>query len=123
MIPDYIYDKKNVFYKIIQGEIPAKKLYEDDILMIINDINPVAELHFLAVPKGNYVNYDHFLKTASEAEILHFFRKINDFSHSFSIQDNSKILCNNGFGQSIRHFHIHIISGKILRNEELITTK
>lgn len=123
MVFAYNYDKKNIFCKIIQGEIPTQKLYEDDVLIIIKDINPAAELHFLAIPKGHYVNYDHFLKLASDSDIVHFFRKIDDFINLRSIQDKCKILCNNGLGQSVPHFHIHILGGKILRAEELVATK
>ena len=112
----YKYDTNNIFFSIINKKLPSEVIEEDNQMMVIKDINPIASIHLLAIPKQNYVNYDDFITNANSDLVLHFFRKINAIMHKFNIQDNNKILSNNGFGQSIRHYHVHIISGDIKKD-------
>ena len=63
------YDKNNIFAKILRGEIPCKKVYEDEYILAFHDINPQKKVHVLVVPKGDYVNLDDFSLKASEKEI------------------------------------------------------
>ena len=63
------YDKDNIFAKILRGEIPCKKIYEDDYVLSFHDINPQKKIHVLVVPKGKYIDLDDFASIASEKEI------------------------------------------------------
>ena len=64
------YDDNNVFAKILRGEIPCKKIYEDEYVLSFYDVNPQKKIHVLVVPKGKYINLDHFNQNASDKEIL-----------------------------------------------------
>lgn len=123
MEENYNYDTNNIFFKITNNIISSDKAYEDTKMIIISDINPVADLHYLAIPKGKYVNYDHFMQNAGNELILHFFKEINNFCCSLGINDNCKIISNNGFGQSVRHYHVHIISGNLKDSQSIPITK
>ena len=63
------YDKNNIFAKILSGEIPCKKIYEDEYVLAFHDVNPQKKVHVLVIPKGEYVNLDDFSSNASEKEI------------------------------------------------------
>jgi histidine triad (HIT) family protein len=112
-----IYNKDNVFYKIIHGQIPAKKVYEDDYLLCIHDIRPVAKVHVLLLPKGEYVNFTDFMFRASKDEVFHFFNVVPMIASLLKIGDY-KLNTNNGknAGQEVMHFHYHIISNDIVEN-------
>ena len=69
-----IYDPGNVFARILRGEIPCRKVYEDDHVLAFHDVNPQAPIHVLVIPKGAYVSWDDFSATASDAEIAAFVR-------------------------------------------------
>ena len=103
--------ENNIFTKIINKEIPSEIICENEEFLVIKDINPQAHIHFLLLPKKNYVNYMDFLQKAStneknimEATILKVFEDFN--------LDNGKIITNYNkkAGQEIFHFHIHILS-------------
>ena len=64
------YDDQNIFAKILRGEIPCKKIYEDDFVLSFHDINPQKKVHALVIPKGKYINLDDFSKNASKDEIV-----------------------------------------------------
>ena len=64
------YDDNNIFAKILRGEIPCKKIYEDEFVLSFHDINPQKKIHALVIPKGKYVDLDDFIKNASSDEIL-----------------------------------------------------
>jgi diadenosine tetraphosphate (Ap4A) HIT family hydrolase len=114
-----MYDKNNVFAKIITGEIPAEKLYEDDGLIIIKDAYPTAPTHLLAIPKNSYLDFEDFSNNANEQEIAHYFRTISKFCVENDIK-GYRLVSNKGAtaGQSVFHFHTHILSGS--KNNELI---
>ena len=63
------YDKNNIFAKIIRGEIPCKKIYENEYILSFYDINPQKKVHALVIPKGEYIDLDDFSSRASEKEI------------------------------------------------------
>lgn len=110
------YDDNNVFAKIIKGEIIAKKIYEDDILIVIQDIKPEAEIHLLAIPKNQYTDYADFVTKASVEEKNHYFTKIAVLAKTLGFdEDGYKLITNKGakVGQQVFHFHTHILSGKI----------
>lgn len=109
------YDRNNVFAKILRGEIPAKKLFENDYALAFPDIAPNAPTHVLVIPKGNYERIDDFLGQACDDEIVGFFKAVREVARQLGV-DQYRIISNNGeaVGQSVHHFHVHILGGKKL---------
>ena len=109
-----LYDKSNIFAKIIRGEIKAKKLYEDDLVLAFEDINPVAPIHILVIPKCEVVNIKEYCTKFSEANIGEFFKRVILIAEQVGLEDNFRLITNNGAfcGQTIFHFHVHILGGK-----------
>lgn len=107
-----MYDKGNIFAKIINGDLPATKIYEDDQLLAIRDIKPVAPIHVLVIPKDQYQDFADFSQNASSDQIAHYFRKIGQIAAELGASEY-RIVSNNGTsaGQSVFHFHTHIIAG------------
>jgi diadenosine tetraphosphate (Ap4A) HIT family hydrolase len=107
-----MYDTNNIFAKIIRGEIPTSKIYEDEYLIAIKDINPVAPVHILVIPKGEYGDFNEFSQKAEPSELAHYFKKISDIAKDQGI-DEYRIVSNTGSssGQTVFHCHTHIISG------------
>jgi diadenosine tetraphosphate (Ap4A) HIT family hydrolase len=107
------YDPNNIFAKILRGEIPCKKVYEDAFALAFHDIAPNAPTHLLIVPKADYENYDSFIAGASEAQIVGFFRAVRLVAEQAGAK-HYRIITNNGegAGQTVHHFHVHILSGK-----------
>lgn len=114
-----MYDKNNVFAKIISGEIPVKKIYEDNILIAILDINPAAPTHILVIPKKSYIDFEDFVNNANLSDVSHYFKKVAEIAKENKVP-NYRIISNIGreAGQSVFHFHTHILSG--MSNLELI---
>jgi len=111
------YDDSNVFAKILRGEIPCNKVYEDDHVLAFHDINPQTPTHVLVIPKGRYVNSDDFFNEASEAEIAAFFRAAGKIARELGVVETGyRILANTGpdAHQEVPHFHLHIFAGKDL---------
>lgn len=109
------YDSNNVFAKILRGEIPAKKIYENEYALAFPDIAPSAPTHVLVIPKGNYERIDDFLGRASDDEIVGFFKAVRTVAHQLGV-DEYRLISNNGeaVGQTVHHFHVHILGGKKL---------
>ena len=102
-----------LFCKIIKGEIPSKKVYEDDEVLAFHDINPEAPIHILVVPKKHITSLAHIEKE-DEALIGKIFGVINQISEEQGFkQDGYRVITNCG-GQSIKHLHFHILAGKSL---------
>jgi len=111
------YDENNIFAKILRGEIPCDKIYEDDHALAFNDINPQAPTHVLVIPKGAYVSFDDFSRDAPDEEIAGFFRAAGKIARDLGAVDPGyRILANNGpdAHQEVPHFHLHIFAGKNL---------
>lgn len=111
------YDPGNVFAKILRGEIPAKKLYEDEFALAFPDINPKAPIHVLVIPKGPYVSFADFSASATDAEIAGFFRAVGKVAKDHGLTDKGfRILANTGAdgGQEVPHFHVHLFGGRQL---------
>lgn len=108
-----MYNKNNVFAKMISGEIVVEKIYDDEILIAINDINPAAPVHVLVIPKKSYVDFDDFSQNATEHEIVHYYKMIAKIAIDQGLSDY-RLVTNKGSdsGQSVFHFHTHIIGGK-----------
>jgi len=106
------YDTNNIFAKIIRGEIPCDKVYEDDKILAFNDINPKAPVHILVIPKGEYRSFDDFIAKASKEEVIYFFKKVQEIAKKKGVSKSGyRIVANHGkkAGQIVFHFHIHIL--------------
>ena len=71
-----IYDRNNVFARILRGELPCKKVYEDEFALAFHDINPLAPVHVLVIPKGEYVSNADFSAAAPDALVIGFWRAV-----------------------------------------------
>ena len=112
-----MYDKNNVFFKILNKEIPTEIVYEDDVCLAFNDINPVSKVHVLVITKGLYVNFADFVNNASEQDVYKFFQSVSKIAEQLGLTENGyRILSNTGkdAGQEIEHFHVHICGGQKL---------
>jgi histidine triad (HIT) family protein len=111
------YDRNNVFARILRGEIPCRKEYEDEHVLAFHDINPQAPVHVLVIPKGEYVSLDDFAGTASDAEIAGLWRAVGKIARSLGAAESGyRILANHGpdSHQEVPHFHVHIFAGRPL---------
>tara|TARA_B100000470_G_scaffold61492_1_gene46519 strand:- start:1268 stop:1633 length:366 start_codon:yes stop_codon:yes gene_type:complete len=112
------YDNNNIFAKILRGEIPCKKIYENNFVLSFYDINPQKKIHALVIPKGKYVDLDDFSQNASSDEIVGLLKGINIVANKLGIStENGKgyrALANiseNG-GQDVPHLHFHLFGGE-----------
>jgi len=111
------YDTNNIFAKIIRGEIPGKKVYEDAKVLAIYDIAPAAPTHVLIMPKGVYLSFDDFSDKASPETLTHFFKTITHIAKQLGIDKTGyRLITNHGAdaSQSVPHFHVHLIGGRAL---------
>lgn len=111
------YDPNNIFAKILRGEIPCDKVFEDEWAMAFHDINPQAPLHLLVVPKGAYVSWDDFSARAAEAEIAGFVRAVGTVARDAGlVAPGYRLLANTGLDahQEVPHLHVHLFAGKAL---------
>lgn len=110
------YDPNNIFAKILRGEIPCKKAYEDENVLAFYDIAPKAKVHVLVIPKkGNYLNISDFCERASEEEIALFFKTAMKICTDLNLTSPGfRLITNNGHngGQEVEHFHIHLLGGE-----------
>ena len=115
--PTEPYDEGNIFARILRGEIPCKKVYEDEHALAFHDINPLAPYHVLVIPKGAYVSWDDFSAKASEAEIAGFVRAVGHVAREAGmVEQGYRLLANIGkrSGQEVPHLHVHIFGGQPL---------
>ncbi|MFV0475871.1 MAG: HIT domain-containing protein [Pikeienuella sp.] len=117
----YHYDDQNIFAKILRGEIPNSTVLETEHSLAFNDIAPQAPVHVLVIPKGSYVNYDHFAAEASDAEILDYTRAIYAVTRKIGVtpgagDDGYRLIANAGEAgmQEVPHLHVHILGGRML---------
>jgi len=111
------YDPDNVFAKILRGEIPCDKVYEDEHVLAFHDINPLAPTHILVIPKGAYASVDDFTEAASDAEIAALFRAAGRIARERGLApDGYRILANVGTNghQEVPHLHVHLFGGRQL---------
>jgi diadenosine tetraphosphate (Ap4A) HIT family hydrolase len=115
--PTQPYDDDNVFARILRGELPSKKVYEDEHALAFHDINPLAPVHILVIPKGQYVSWADFSERASEAEIAGFVRAVGLVAREAGmVVQGYRLLSNVGkrSGQEVPHLHVHIFGGQPL---------
>lgn len=117
----YTYDPENIFAKILRGEIPNSTVLETEHSLAFHDINPLAPTHVLVIPKGAYVNYDHFAAKASDAEIVDFTRTVGRVCQETGVAETVggngfRVISNAGADgvQDVPHLHVHVLAGRIL---------
>lgn len=111
------YDSGNIFARILRGEIPSSKVFEDEWAYAFEDINPQATVHTLVIPKGDYVSWDDFSAKASAEEIAGFVRAVGAIARAKGlVEPGYRLLANVGAdgGQEVPHFHVHIFGGQPL---------
>ena len=111
------YDPNNVFARILRGEIPCNKVYEDEHVLAFDDISARAPTHVLVIPKGEYVSFDDFSASASAAEIGALVRALGSIARERGVAGlGYRILANTGRDghQEVPHFHVHLVGGRDL---------
>lgn len=111
------YDDTNIFARILRGEIPSRKVHEDEWSLAFHDINPQAPTHILVIPKGPYCSFADFSASASPEEIAGFFRAVGRIARDLGLEaPGYRILANMGDhgGQEVPHFHVHLFAGRPL---------
>ena len=111
------YDDQNIFAKILRGEIPSKRVYEDDFAIAFHDINPQAPTHLLVIPKGAYVSWDDFSARAPDAEIAGFIWAVGAVARAAGlVEPGYRLLANIGQDghQEVPHLHVHVFAGRPL---------
>ena len=112
------YDDNNIFAKILRGEIPCKKIYEDEFVLSFHDINPQKKIHALVIPKGKYVDLDDFSSNASSEEIVGLLKGISLVAKKLEISVDTgkgyRALANisEDGGQEVPHLHFHLFGGE-----------
>ena len=113
--PTLPYDENNIFARILRGEIPCRKVYEDEHALAFHDINPQAPLHVLVIPKGSYVSWDDFSAKASAEEIAGFIRAVGHVAREAGlVEPGYRLLANiGGHGhQEVPHLHVLLFGGR-----------
>ena len=111
------YDHNNVFARILRGELPCTKVFEDEHVLAFRDINPQAPVHVVIIPKGEYVSSQDFAQNASAAEQAALMRAIGTIAAQEGVVEGGyRILANHGAAahQEVPHFHIHLFAGRDL---------
>ena len=112
------YDDNNIFAKILRGEIPCKKIYEDNFVLSFYDINPQKKIHALVIPKGKYVDLDDFSLSASQEEMVGLLKGISTVAKMLEISKDKgegyRALANisDHGGQEVPHLHFHLFGGE-----------
>ncbi|MBI3420080.1 MAG: HIT domain-containing protein [Proteobacteria bacterium] len=111
------YDPKNVFAKMLRGEIPCQKIAENEHALAFHDHRPQAPIHVLVIPKGDFTNYIDFAAKATNEEMFSFWRLVGDVAKKVGATEGGyRLIVNNGVNafQEVMHFHVHILGGRIL---------
>tara|TARA_Y100000768_G_C23844025_1_gene617565 strand:+ start:182 stop:535 length:354 start_codon:yes stop_codon:yes gene_type:complete len=112
-----MYDKNNIFAKILRNEIPCEKVYEDEHSLFFRDINPQAKIHVLGIPKSPCLDFTDFLSNSDEKLISSFFKSLHHVIDLLGVKETGyRIISNSGNngGQEVPHFHFHILAGEQL---------
>ena len=114
------YDENNIFAKILRGEIPCNKIYEDDFVLSFYDINPQKKIHALVIPKGKYIDLDDFSTNASNEELIGLMKGVTIVAKKLGISSvdgkGYRALANisDYGGQEVPHLHFHLFGGEIV---------
>lgn len=111
------YDDANIFAKLLRGEIPSRRVFEDEHTVVFHDIAPWAPTHLLAIPKGRYVSWDDFSDKASDEEIASFTRAVGRAAREAGLVETGyRLIANTGLDShaEVPHLHVHIMGGRKL---------
>ena len=111
------YDRNNIFARILRGEIPCNKVYEDEFALAFHDIKPQAPVHVLVIPKGEYIALTDFCLNAPASMIDGYFRAVAKVAQQLDlVEDGYRALFNAGANahQEVPHLHIHLFGGRQL---------
>lgn len=111
------YDDNNIFARILRGEIPCKKVYEDAHVLAFHDIHPQAPTHILVIPRGRFCSFADFSAQGSDAEIAGFIRAVGKIARDLGLEGPGyRLLANMGehSGQEVPHLHVHLFAGRSL---------
>ncbi len=117
----YEYDSENIFAKILRGEIPNNTVLETEHCLAFRDLYPQAPEHILVIPKGPYVNFDHFGAEASDTELADFSRTVARIAKEIGVSPDAggqgyRLITNTGAHgvQDVPHMHMHLLGGRVL---------
>ncbi len=107
------YDRNNIFAKILRGELPSRKVYEDEFALAFHDIHPKAAIHVLVIPKGEYVSFVDFTAQAPAELQAGFWRAVGTVARTLGVEEGFRLAARTGpgGGQIVFHFHVHVMSG------------
>jgi len=108
------YDESNIFARVLRGELPSRTVLETEHSLAFHDINPLAPIHVLVIPKGAYVSWEDFSARASDAEMADFVRAVGEAARQVGAEPQGyRLLANTGkrSGQEVPHLHVHIFGG------------
>jgi diadenosine tetraphosphate (Ap4A) HIT family hydrolase len=111
------YDPNNIFARILRGEIPSRKVFENEHAVAFHDIAPQAPVHVLVIPRGPYISHADFTAKADDAEIVGFFKAVGQVARELGLEaPGYRLLANMGehAGQEVPHFHVHLLAGRPL---------
>ena len=111
------YDDSNIFARLLRGEIPSRRIYEDEWAVAFHDIAPQAAVHVLVVPRGRYVSWADFARDGSDAELAGFVRAVGTVARQLGLEEAGyRALANVGHhgGQEVPHFHVHLFGGEAM---------
>ncbi|NDE90040.1 MAG: histidine triad nucleotide-binding protein [Alphaproteobacteria bacterium] len=111
------YDPNNIFAKILRGDIPCKKIFENDHVLAFHDIHPQAPIHALVIPKGAFVDYADFAANASDVQSAAFTKAIGEIAKLLGAHEQGyRLISNCGVNahQEVPHYHVHILAGRAL---------
>ena len=112
-----MYDKNNIFAKIIRNEVPCEKIYEDEKVLFFKDISPSAKIHILGIPKNDVINFREFVIKTDKETVKYFFDKTTEVIKRLGLDETGyRLITNDGkdANQEVPHFHIHILGGENL---------
>ena len=114
-----MYDNNNIFAKIIRGDAPSRKIYEDDFALAFDNIAPRAKTHVLVVPKGEYTDIYDFTANAPADLQIGFWDAVRKTVDTLGLGNNFRIVANTGpgAGQSVFHFHVHVMSDEKFKSD------
>jgi len=111
------YDPGNIFARILRGEIPSRRVFEDEFAIAFHDLHPLTPVHVLVIPRGPYVSWADFSARASDAEIAGFVRAVGTVARQLELEEPGyRLLANAGLDahQEVPHLHVHLFGGRPL---------
>ncbi len=109
------YDDTNIFARILRGEVPSKRVYEDAWAVAFHDVAPQAEVHVLVIPRARFASLAEFTAGASDEEVVGFFRAVGHVARLLGLEEGGyRALANVGAnaGQEVAHLHVHLFGGE-----------